>query len=377
MTMRTLGIVLAVCAFVFGAPGSAAAQELHNEDRGTYRAEVLEIVTQEMREIPGTDTDHLYQTIRAKILEGPQEGVEVTIENDYLELSEGDRFYLSYAVLLDGSELYGVIGVDRTTPLYILIGIFVFAVILFGGWQGVRSLIALAGSFFAIAYVLMPGLIGGWPPLWTSFAVAAVILAVAIFFTHGYNRESVAAYVGTMIAVGATGAFAMFAVSMTKLSGFAAEEAVYLNFNTQGTLDFPGLLLGAIVIGALGVLDDIAVTQAAVVGELCSANASMSRREVFTRAIRVGREHVGALVNTLVLAYTGASLPLLLLFYTTAAEPTSILNMEIFATEVVRAIVGSVGLILAVPLVTVLAVYLLHGRAASGVHRGHAHVHRH
>lgn len=373
-----IGIVsrFLVCITLFFASGlSVSAQELHNDERGVYRAEVLEITAQEVRMVPGTETEHLYQSIRARVLEGPKAGDEVMIENDYLELATGDRFFMRHAVLIDGSEIYGVVSIDRLQPLYWLIGFFIFVVVLFGGWQGVRSLVALAGSFAVIVYVLMPGLIGGWSPLAASFLVAAGILFAAIFFTHGFNRESTVAYAGTMIAVVCTGFFAIVAVAMTNLSGFATDESVYLNVSTSGSLDFTGLLLGAIIIGVLGVLDDIAVTQAAVVGELYNSRPDMSKLEAYRRALRVGREHVGALVNTLVLAYTGASLPLLLLFYVSAAETTSILNMEIFATEVVRTIVGSVGLILTVPLVTALAAWFLHGHSSDRSAHGHTHAH--
>ena len=234
-----------------------------------------------------------------------------------------------------------------------------------------RSLLALGGSFFAIFYILMPGLLNGWNPLFASFLVASGILFAAIFFTHGFNRESAVAYFGTMISVLITGLFAIFAVYSTDLSGFSSDESVYLNFNTQGSLDFTALLLGAIIIGVLGVLDDIAVTQAAVVAELFDSNEKITRLEVYKRALRVGREHVGALVNTLVLAYTGASLPLLLYFYLSPANLVRSVNSEIFATEIVRAIVGSVGLILTVPIVTLLAVVYLKGHKS----KGHAHLH--
>ena len=177
-----------------------------------------------------------------------------------------------------------------------------------------------------------------------------------------------------MIAVFITSIFAIFSVQLTDLSGFAADEAVYLNFNTQGSLDFTALLIGAIIIGVLGVLDDIAVTQAAVVTELFNSNKEMSRKEVYKRAIRIGREHVGALVNTLVLAYTGAALPLLLYFYTSPLGITEAINSELFATEIVRTIVGSIGLILAVPIVTLLAVFYLKDYKPK---HPHSHTHGH
>ena len=364
---------LAIFALLFPAT-FVSAQELYDEYQGTFRGEVIEVVDEEVREVPGTGTDQIFQTIRAQVLDGPIEGRVVTIENDFLELERGDKFYFNYYKYIDGSEQYGVTTIDRKDSLIILAVLFVFTVVLFGGMQGVRSLIALAGSFLIIFYVLLPGLLNGWNPLVASVLVAGGILFAAIFFTHGFNRESAVAYGGTMIAVLITSIVAILAVQGADLSGFNAEEAVYLNLNTGGTLNFTALLLGAIIIGALGVLDDIAVTQAAVVTELFSSNKEMTRREAYMRAIRVGREHVGALVNTLVLAYTGAALPLLLFFHLSSASFGSLINSELFATEIVRTIVGSIGLILTVPIVTLLAVFYLKGYTPKNKHV-HPHTH--
>lgn len=354
-------------------PVSVYGQEVHNDYQGTWRARVLEVVASEVRTIPGIDTTHLFQTIQAQVIDGPQDGKVITVENDYLELKKGDTFYFNYLVDIHGREQYGVVNIDRRGALTILLLIFIGTVVFFGGWQGVRSLLALIGSFLAIFYILLPGLLHGWNPLFASFLVATGVLFVAIFFTHGFNRESVVAYGGTMIAVLLTGVFALWAVWMTRLSGFTGDESTYLNLGTQGSLDFTGLLLGAIIIGILGVLDDIAVTQAAVVSELYDSNPGMSKKEVYSRALRIGREHVGALVNTLVLAYTGASLPLLLYFKLYAMKFDSVVNLEIFTTEIVRAIVGSIGLILTVPIVTLLAVIYLKGYTSKHSHHHHSH----
>jgi uncharacterized membrane protein len=169
-----------------------------------------------------------------------------------------------------------------------------------------------------------------------------------------------------------TGILAYLGVTLARLNGLASEEAFYLNLNTSGTLDFAGLLLGGIMIGVLGVLDDIAVTQAAVVSELYNSASHLSRKEIYKKALRVGKEHVGALVNTLALAYTGASLPLLLFFSMSDSSISSIINQEIFATEIIRTIVGSIGLILTVPITTFLAVYFLKGYKGEAVH-SHSH----
>lgn len=360
--------------FMCVATSVVSAQEIHEDYQGTYRGKVLEILEEEMREIPGTGTEHLYQTIEVEVLDGPQKGEIINIENDYLELDKGDKFYFNHNVYVGGQEFYGVVNIDRRGALLLLTLIFVGIIIIFGRWQGVRSLVALFGSFLAILFVLLPGILNGWNPLFASFIVAGGILFLAIFFTHGFNKESAVAYSGTMISVFLAGLFAVFAVHITDLSGFASDTTVYLNFNTGGSLNFTALLLGAFIIGFLGVLDDIAVTQAAIVSELFNSNPGIKSREVYRRAMRIGREHVGALVNTLVLAYTGASLPLMLYFKMGPSSFTTTINLEIFATEIVRIIVGSAGLILTVPIVTLLAVKYLKGYKSKHSHsHGHGH----
>lgn len=353
------------------------AQTVHNDYQETLRGRVTEIIESEVRPVIGTDRTTNYQKLEVEILDGDRAGEIIIIENDYLDLNQGDKFYFNYLVDINGTELYAVTNLDRRGALVLLGLIFVGAVIIFGGMQGVRSLIALLGSFLAIFYILIPGLLAGWNPLFASFLVAGGILFAAIFFTHGFNRESAVAYGGTMIAVLLTGIFALIAVHMTSLSGFTTDESIYLNFNTNGALNFTALLLGAIIIGVLGVLDDIAVTQAAVVTELYQSNNKLSKKEVYRKALRVGREHVGALVNTLVLAYTGTSLPLLLLFSLSSTDVEMMLNMELFATEIVRAIVGSLGLIMTVPIVTFLAVLYLKDYVPKHAHHGHSHGHSH
>lgn len=353
------------------APIFAFAQEMHNEYQGTFRAKVIKVTDQRTEDL--LDIKNTIQTLDVELLQGPQKGTIVSMENDFTILKKGDRFYLNHNKHIDGKEVYTFVNVDRRGALFFLFLVFIAAVIIFGRWQGVRSLIALAMSFVAILFILIPGILNGWNPLMASFLVAGGILFAAIFFTHGFNRESSVAFSGTMIAVVLSGLFAIFAVHITKLSGFAAEESVYLNFNTGGTLNFTALLLGAFIIGFLGVLDDIAITQAAVVTELYDTNPEISRIEVYKRAMRIGREHVGALVNTLVLAYTGASLPLILYFKLSPTGFGTTVNLEIFATEIVRIIVGSIGLILTVPIVTLLAVKYLKGYKSKHAHHHHHH----
>jgi len=369
---KFLFLVLIVAIFI---PLGIKAQEVHEDIQGIWRAKVVEILEQEIRNVPGTDALTAFQKIRAEILEGEKKGEVVTIENDYLALEVGDKFFLNYLITINGAEIYSVGDVDRRSSLLLLLIIFAGTIIVFGGKQGVRSLVSLAGSFSVIIFVLLPLILKGFSPIPTSVLIASAILFIAIYFTHGFNRESTVAFVGTSIAVFLTGILAYLSVSATKLSGFGTDESVYLNIFTGGTLNFTGLLLGAIMIGILGVLDDIAITQSAVVSELYSTDPNMTKKDAYKKAIRVGREHVGALVNTLALAYAGASLPLLLLFSLSEAPTYAILNSEALATEIVRTIVGSIGLVLTVPITTLLAVHFLKNYKSKHTHHNHIHSH--
>lgn len=367
--------------FLFLAVPSAAVfaqeQEPHWDIQKIWRAEVLEIAESGMFTVPGTNVESPVQTLLVELLDGERKGETITFENDFIQLEAGERFYLNYLITNEGDEFYSVREIDRRAAILALLGIFVAVIALFGGVQGLRSLFSLAASLFVIVYVLVPALLAGYSPIPTSIAIAGAVLFCAIFFTHGFNRRSLIAFSGTIIAVALTGLFAHASISWSALSGFASDENIYLNVNTGGQLDLVGLLLAGIIIGALGVLDDIAITQVAVVRELFGSSPNISKREVYRRAMRVGREHVGALVNTLVLAYTGAALPLLLLFSLSESSWWTIVNREIFATEIVRALVGSIGLVLTVPITTLLAVLILEkyrGRAEeAGV--PHTHVH--
>lgn len=366
----TAALALFACVAVV-----AHGAELINETSGPYDAKIERIVTEEVRPLGWKDGVSTYHLIEARLLEGPQKGELVFVETDFPGIEEGRRVALNHVKDGAGAERYAVVSLDRTIRVYGVVLLFAIAVVVFGGWQGVRSLAALVGSFLAIFYVLIPGLLAGWHPFLSSFLVAAGVLFVAIFITHGFTRESAVAYIGTMFSISITGLIALYAVDVTYLTGYSGDETTYLDINTAGALDFRGLLLGAIIIGILGVLDDVAVTQAAVVSELFAGSQTMTRTEAYKRAMRVGREHVGALVNTLVLAYAGTALPLMLLFKVYGRGLDTALNMEIFATEVVRAAVGSIGLILTVPIVTGLAVVYLKGKGSMG--GGHAHCHGH
>lgn len=345
---------------LFLIPTLSFGQELVQDEQFILKAEVLQVLEQEKRLVPGTDVESNYQTIEVRILEGKNEGDVVIIENDYLSLEEGQKFYMRHTIdAISGTDYYSVVEPYRLPVVYFFIGLFLLCVVLFGGMQGIRGILSLVLSLFFIIYILLPGVLNGYSPILLSIGVSSLIIIAGSYITHGFNKTTTSAVIGMVITIIITGILAYIAVNTTNLSGFESEEAIYLNLNTRGAIDFVGLLLGGIMIGLLGVLYDAGIAQAVAVEELSKAGPHLSRKSIYKRAIRIGREHIGALVDTLAIAYVGASLPLLLLFYINNPGINVMLNQEIFSTEIIRTIIGSIGLILAVPITTLISSILL------------------
>ncbi|HTR19047.1 MAG TPA: YibE/F family protein [Candidatus Paceibacterota bacterium] len=374
-------ILLVGIALLSFAPFLANAQATVTPDTQTIeKAQVTGVSDEQTQILPGTDTPAQTQTLTALILDGPDAGQSVTFENDYVQLNVGDVFYAMHTTNpLDGTDHWTVSDPYRLNALLVLAAIFLILVIVFGGLQGLRGLASLVGSIILIFFVLVPGILHGYSPILVSIGISSLIIIVGSYVTHGFNRTTSAAVLGMIATVLVTGAGAYYAVHAAHLTGFSTEEEVYLNFDTHGTIDMLGLLFGGIMIGLLGVLYDIAIGQAIAVEELFRAGVQMTKLQVYSRAIRIGREHIGALVNTLAIAYVGAALPLLLLVQEGSGYGLVYsVNSELFATEIVRILIGSIGLILGVPVTTFIASYMLYGRIRAGEpssHRGHSHSH--
>ena len=343
----------------------------------TYvKAQVTEVLSQTTKLIPGTNTSSPYQTINAKLLDGPDAGQVIQVDNDYLMMKAGDVFYFRHTVnTSEGVDFYAVSDPYRLPVLEFFIGLFLVCLFIFGGKQGARGLLALIGSFFFIGVLLLPGILHGYSPILVSIGVSSLIIILGSYITHGFNRATTAAVAGMIATIIVTGLLAYWAIHWAHLSGFTNEESTDLNFATGGTIDFVGLLLGSMMIGLLGVLYDAAISQAVVVEELFGVGGDVKPGHVFARAMRIGREHIGALVNTLAITYVGISLPLILLFMESNLNLLVTINQEVFATEILRMMIGSIGLILAVPITTAIAVYMLAGHKAgkNAIHSGHHH----
>lgn len=219
------------------------------------------------------------------------------------------------------------------------------------------SLAGLAVSFLVLLGFVLPAIMHGESPLWVAIVGSAAIMFSVLYITHGISVPTSIAVLGTLGALILTGLLGLAVTGWMKLNGSGSEETILLNSALPG-VDLRGLLLAGIIIGTLGVLDDVTVTQTAIVGELAAADPRLPGRQLYRRAIRVGRSHIGSAVNTIILAYAGASLPLLLLIAASSTRPWDVLTSQAIAIEVVRGVVGTLGLVAAVPITTALASWI-------------------
>lgn len=312
--------------------------------------------------------------LRGEILDKGDAGYEVRVGDQTVNAVAGTNEKMSSgdAVVLvkesdAGTDQYFIADAYRLPGVYGILIAFLVAAVVLGGRRGAGALLGLAVSIAVIAFYIVPTIARGGNPFATSIIGAAVILFVSLFLAHGFRRRTVAAFLGTLASLGiAVGLSALF-VALTKLTGGGTEEAVMAQTDIVAGLNLKGLLLGGIIIGALGVLDDVTATQAAAVDEIGRADPTLSARELFRRGLSVGREHIAALVNTLALAYAGAALPLFLLFAASRETPWWVaLNSEFVVEEIVRTLVGSTALLLAVPITTFIAALMLVKRSKTG-----------
>ncbi|WP_018254492.1 YibE/F family protein [Salinispora mooreana] len=264
------------------------------------------------------------------------------------------------------TSMYTIAEHQRGKPLLWLVALFAAAIVAFGRWRGLAALAGLAASFAVLLTFVLPGISAGQSPLLVAVVGAALIMFVVLYLTHGVTAQTSVAVLGTLGSLILTGLLGTLATAATRLTGYGSEEAITLSM-FQSNVDLHGLLLAGIIIGSLGVLDDVTVTQAATVTELAAANPELSRRQLYRSATRVGRAHIASTVNTIVLAYAGASLPVLLLLTADSRPVSQILTSEFLAQEIVRSAVATLGLIAAVPITTGLAaIVTAAGRTAGG-----------
>lgn len=310
------------------------------------------------------------------VTSGPDRGRTITIDQNLEGLPRIDpgaevRLYPAGTADGEAGGSYYIGDFQRGGALWLLVAVFVAVVLLVSRWHGLRSLVGLGLSLLVITRFVVPAILAGRNPALVALVGAVAVMLVTLYLAHGVNEQTTAAVVGTAGALGATILLGMYFIDRVALTGYASEEATFARFTLEG-LDLRGLVLAGLIIGALGVLDDVTVSQASTVFTLHDTDPAQSVRRVTASAMRVGRDHIASTVNTLFLAYAGASLALLVLFSTGGQPIGEILTSEIVAEELVKMLVGSLGLILAVPATTVLAATLAVRRSPAEVQRSRA-----
>lgn len=295
-------------------------------------------------------------TAVVRVTDGARQGqeLEVPLPNGpgAPEIDEGDAVVVNRSTNPDG-EAFAVVDHQRGAALWILAAGFALAVTAFGRWRGLAALAGLAVTFTLLVLFVVPAILAGEPPLLVAIVGSAAIMLAVLYLTHGISLATTVAVLGTLAALTLTGLLSLVAVSAMRLTGVTDDLSASLQL-THG-VDMQGLLLAGIVIGSLGVLDDVTVTQSATVTEVARANPAYGFRELYRAGGRVGRSHVAAVINTIILAYAGSSLPLLILIIADNSSFGGVVTDQIIAQEIVRSAVATLGLIAAVPITTALA----------------------
>jgi len=346
----------------------------------TIRAELVAIAAAPCRSPGQRDC----RTATIELREGADKGERTTLaineSPDRLDLDVGDVLRVAEnrlppEAVLGGVKVdrYSLADFERRAPLLWLVLAFAALVLLTGRWKGLRALIGLAASLAIVILFVLPAILDGASPPGVALVGPLAIMLVTLVITHGFGPKMLAAALGTTAALLLTLGLGSLSIGLTHLTGLSSDEALFIRASV-GEISITGLLLAGMLIGALGVLDDLTVTQASTVLALRRANPALGFRRLFESAIAVGHDHIAATVNTLVLAYAGAALPILLIFSLGGTSPGDALNSESVAAEVVATLVGSIGLIAAVPLTTALAAVLA-GRISPAELDAESHAH--
>jgi uncharacterized membrane protein len=352
-------IFLLLAAIVGQRSPAVPAGELAPGESEMLRAQVVKVLEE------GTLGQGEYaqptQRLMLRISSGALSGQEVEVEHGSLVLTnqarlfhKGDRVLVEHTRGLSGENVFFVADYVRTGPLLWLTLIFVAATLLLSGWQGIRSLVGMGVSLAIIVGFIVPQILEGRNPVFIAILGSVVMMGISLYLVYGWNRKTHVAVAGLFVSLVLTGLLAIWFVNWMRLSGYGAEEAGFLQV-AGVQLDTRGLLLAGIIIGTLGALDDIAIGQSSSIFELNKANPRLGWRALFKHGMNIGRDHIAAMVNTLLLAYVGAALPLVLLFSVYTESMGITMNREIIAEEIVRTLVGSVGLLAGVPLTNLIA----------------------
>lgn len=324
------------------------------------RAKLVNGTVTEVRRLPceGGPQAGTCQSESIRLTSGPDKGTVTSLDLNLGPgspvLDKGDRIVLGQSADPTGEVFYSFADYQRRTPLLLLALLFALVVVVVGRLRGVAALAGLVVTFAVLVKFVLPALLHGESPLLVAIVGSAAVMFVIMYLAHGLNALTTTALLGTLCSLAIIALLAALFVGLSRIFNLGSEESTYLQLSAS-QVDLRGLLLGGIIIGSLGVLNDVTVTQASAVWALRATSPTASARDLYGSAMRIGRDHIASTVDTLVLAYAGASLPLLLLFTLANRPVLDVLTGELVAQEIVRTLVGGIGLVASVPITTALA----------------------
>ncbi len=320
-------------------------------DGSSIEATVTQII--EEKEIEIMESNQLYQKLELEL--STPDHKKIIVKNGDQPMANIIKYAVNDRVLVNMTgEEYIITDFVRKDSLILLSIIFVIFLVIIAKWKGLSSLLGMIFTFFVVFTFILPKLLAGNNPILIAVGASLVIIPVSFYLAHGINKKTTIAIISSIISLIITAVLASIFTQIGHLTGLSSEEAGMLSID-RGNLNMKGILLAGIVIGALGVLDDITISQAAIVDELANTAKLTKVKDLYSRSMVIGKDHITSMVNTLVLAYAGASLPLLLIFTNNPHPFSEIINYELIAEEIIRTLVGSIGLILAVPITTIIA----------------------
>ncbi|WP_185959515.1 YibE/F family protein [Planococcus salinarum] len=339
-------------------------------DSVSTTARVLEIIEEGTELDEMTQAEREFQHLNVEILSGEFKGREIEVTGyNYADtyyatsnfwFEEGDRITVRFQV--ENGEIAFASPVDyaRDYPSYILVGLFIALLILFGKMKGVKSVITLGLTIFILFKFMIPYLLEGHNPVLLALVTGAIVTALTFLIVSGFSRKTLAAIIGTVGGLGSAALISVVFMMLMNLSGFHGEEEVMLSMLEQESpIDLSGLLLAGIIIGALGAVMDVAISIASSLEEVKRNHKKASFKELFKSGMNIGGDIMGTMANTLILAYVGASLPILLLMYAYEYPYGELIQMEFFGVEILRTLAGSIGLVLAIPITALISALLL------------------
>lgn len=376
--MRQLRLILSILllTLIFVIPISAASDQTES---APYQAKVLDVLILE----PELDSTIVYdleteqyldpeplvsedwetQLVTVKILSGPEKGETITLTNTLtghpyfdLRVKTGDRVVIK-ADLTGPDPEYFLADFSRRTPLLAITFLFIVFVVIIGGKQGIKAILSLFGMGIVILTMILPLILKGYNPILVTVGLSAILTGLFILFIGGFSKKTFASTAGVVGGLLVAGLLAFLIGKTSYLTGLSSEEAQTLQF-MDSSIDFQGLLFSGMIIGALGAILDVGISIASSMEQIKEADPKTDFKTLFTRGILVGRDLIATMANTLILAYVGSSLPLLLLFQASDSNWGEVLNLDLVASEIVRAMIGSIGLTLAIPITALVSAFL-------------------